>query len=103
MNMKTHKPGCMINTSCLVVHPDGVCPGPYGKCTCDSISEAPINEAVMPSPTNNQSTLPYFIQNEIVRYNRVDELKMPNGLYDDAYTTRLVKKINEIISVINQL
>lgn len=25
----------MANVSCLVIHPDGICPGPYGKCTCD--------------------------------------------------------------------
>ncbi len=29
-----HKPGCMANVSCAVYHADGVCPGPYGKCTC---------------------------------------------------------------------
>lgn len=33
--MKIHKPGCLANVSCLVVHTDGVCPGPYGKCTCE--------------------------------------------------------------------
>lgn len=32
--MKIHKQGCLANASCLVVHLDGVCPGPYGKCTC---------------------------------------------------------------------
>lgn len=37
-----HKPGCMANLSCLVYHPDGVCPGPYGKCTCDEIKEKPV-------------------------------------------------------------
>ncbi len=34
--MKIHKPGCLASVQCLVVHPDGRCPGPYGKCTCDS-------------------------------------------------------------------
>ncbi len=38
MNIKIHKPGCLANVSCLVIHPDGICPGPYGKCTCDSMS-----------------------------------------------------------------
>lgn len=30
-----HKPHCKINVQCLVYHPDGKCPGPYGTCTCD--------------------------------------------------------------------
>lgn len=42
MNNKIHKPGCMANISCLVAHSDGICPGPYGKCTCDSINNAQI-------------------------------------------------------------
>lgn len=25
----------MINSACAVYHLDGICPGPYGKCTCD--------------------------------------------------------------------
>lgn len=29
-----HESGCLINTRCLVYHIDGVCPGPYGTCTC---------------------------------------------------------------------
>lgn len=45
MERKIHKPGCMANLSCLVYHPDGVCPGPYGKCTCDEIKVMP--EATM--------------------------------------------------------
>lgn len=32
--IKIHKPGCMANMHCLVIHPDGICPGPYGQCTC---------------------------------------------------------------------
>lgn len=31
-----HHPMCNINLKCLVIHPDGVCPGPYGKCNCKS-------------------------------------------------------------------
>lgn len=38
--MKSHKQGCLANTSCLVIHPDGICPGPYGKCTCDVIDHS---------------------------------------------------------------
>src|SRR3990167_4330457 len=34
-----HKPGCMINRRCLVVHLDGICPGPYGKCSCHELPE----------------------------------------------------------------
>jgi hypothetical protein len=34
---KQHKAGCLANVSCLVYHPDGVCTGPYGKCTCDQL------------------------------------------------------------------
>lgn len=29
-----HKPMCKINMSCAVLHEDGICPGPYGKCDC---------------------------------------------------------------------
>lgn len=36
---KHHKPGCMANISCLVLHYDGICPGPYGKCTCDQLPD----------------------------------------------------------------
>ncbi len=35
--MKQHKPGCMANIKCAVYHADGICPGPYGICTCDTI------------------------------------------------------------------
>lgn len=31
----------MANTACLVIHEDGICPGPYGKCTCDEITITP--------------------------------------------------------------
>ena len=40
MNQKQHKPGCKINIQCLVYHQDGVCPGPYGTCTCDEITDS---------------------------------------------------------------
>lgn len=40
-NQRTHKAGCMANMVCAVYHPDGVCPGPYGKCTCDEIPNQP--------------------------------------------------------------
>lgn len=43
--MKIHKQGCMANISCLAIHLDGVCPGPYGKCTCDTLPET----LIMPS------------------------------------------------------
>ncbi len=33
--MKIHEQGCLANTACLVMHYDGGCPGPYGKCTCE--------------------------------------------------------------------
>lgn len=36
-----HKPGCMALINCTVYHADGICPGPYGKCTCDQILETP--------------------------------------------------------------
>lgn len=39
--MKIHKSGCIANVSCLVIHSDGVCPGPYGKCTCDGLEPKP--------------------------------------------------------------
>lgn len=39
MSQKQHKPGCKGIMSCLVYHPDGVCPGPYGVCTCDQPNE----------------------------------------------------------------
>ncbi len=29
-----HSPLCKINIRCAVNHPDGICPGPYGKCDC---------------------------------------------------------------------
>ena len=29
--------------SCLVIHTDGHCPGPYGQCTCDQIKEQPYD------------------------------------------------------------
>jgi len=38
---KIHKQGCLANVHCLVYHPDGVCPGPYGKCNCDELPETP--------------------------------------------------------------
>lgn len=37
---KKYKPGCMALMSCAVYHEDGVCPGPYGKCTCDQIQDS---------------------------------------------------------------
>lgn len=36
-----HKPGCMALINCTVYHADGICPGPYGKCTCDQVLETP--------------------------------------------------------------
>ncbi len=46
--MKEHKPGCLANTHCAVYHADGVCPGPYGKCTCDEIGSTllPSSEVI---------------------------------------------------------
>ena len=35
----THKENCKINMQCLVIHPDGICPGPYGKCTCETLED----------------------------------------------------------------
>lgn len=35
MDNKIHKPDCLLNVHCLVIHPDGICPGPYGTCTCN--------------------------------------------------------------------
>ena len=36
---KNHKPGCLIYFQCCVYHSDGICPGPYGKCSCGAINE----------------------------------------------------------------
>lgn len=33
----------MANLRCLVIHTDGICPGPYGKCTCDD-SPSPVEK-----------------------------------------------------------
>ena len=38
---KQHKAGCLINVQCAVVHSDGICPGPYGKCTCPEPPKEP--------------------------------------------------------------
>lgn len=46
MELDKHEPGCMANMQCLVIHSDGICPGPYGKCTC-KLNSMPLN--------NNQS------------------------------------------------
>lgn len=43
MERKIHKAGCAANISCAVYHLDGICPGPYGKCTCHDIEEKPTN------------------------------------------------------------
>ncbi len=39
-----HKPMCKINTQCFVIHPDGVCPGPCGKCDCKESSGATFEQ-----------------------------------------------------------
>lgn len=39
---KQHKPGCLANMSCAVYHADGICPGPYGRCNCDSIKDTSL-------------------------------------------------------------
>lgn len=31
----------MALINCTVYHADGICPGPYGKCTCDQVLETP--------------------------------------------------------------
>lgn len=36
-----HDPMCKINMSCAVLHEDGICPGPYGKCDCGAESALP--------------------------------------------------------------
>lgn len=48
--MKIHKPNCMANVTCAVFHADGVCPGPYGKCTCDG-NETNVS---VPMPPNTK-------------------------------------------------
>lgn len=55
INNNNHKPGCMINTRCLVYHVDGVCPGPYGQCTCSQITEIPKIEVTLGELTWNKS------------------------------------------------
>lgn len=52
---KQHKPGCMTNLQCLVYHPDGVCPGPYGQCTCSYLPETQKIEVTLGklTPTTN--------------------------------------------------
>ena len=42
MEQKQHKPWCMANISCLVIHLDGKCPGPYGRCTCETPQQTEI-------------------------------------------------------------
>lgn len=45
-----HDPGCMIHRSCLVIHPDGICPGPYGKCSCGADNEIRVTGGVNTLP-----------------------------------------------------
>ncbi len=52
LNNKEHKPGCLANVSCLVIHPDGICPGPYGQCTCASIGN---NALIFPKSNNKEN------------------------------------------------
>lgn len=59
MEIRQHKPGCMANVVCAVYHPDGICPGPYGQCTCEQIEEKPIevhdgSELVSPPKENKE-------------------------------------------------
>lgn len=51
--IKQHKQGCLANTACAVYHPDGICPGPYGKCTCDG-TDSQVGGA-MPSNKNTMN------------------------------------------------
>lgn len=51
MMIKQHKSGCMANIHCAVYHPDGICSGPYGKCTCDEIEVSKTN---MPKPNKEE-------------------------------------------------
>lgn len=54
---KIHKPGCMANIQCSVFHADGICPGPYGKCTCDGInSNTSIPSMTQPKQQTVHST-----------------------------------------------
>lgn len=44
---RQHKPGCMANMACMVYHDDGICPGPYGKCTCATLPAKPESEKLV--------------------------------------------------------
>lgn len=53
--IKQHKPGCMANVACAVLH-DGPCPGPYGKCTCDE------TKADVPSPQPKEESFKQILE-----------------------------------------
>lgn len=78
-NLQTHALGCMANIKCLVLHTDGVCTGPYGKCTCPSINKN--NMPKIESISTLLSEEKGYITKEQARRNIAEWLYVNDGAY----------------------